>query len=292
MQVNIGKRNVLTFLLASAVIVYFFHPLVQAQPSNNPIFATIDEVKQIIDDSLSPIQSEISNINSRLTDDENKIIAQSSQISQLQIDTATEAARMSMLESRVIALENKVFPPALLFDDFSGPTLNTNLWEFFSTNGGSYSFDNGSIVVPGGSSMFYVRSKSNPFPTSGPFTTEFGIKYTSVDQSGDGVALGFNQQNGYDPSNVPIAFWQGNNFGLQAVSFGLTQSVIGSNPDLGNHVGKISYDGTKYLVFLDGVLKYTSPPMATSTSLWFGNPFCCRTNWTGFKLDYIKVTSP
>lgn len=180
----------------------------------------------------------------------------------------------------------------LFIDDFSNTNLQTRRWEFFSTNGGSYSFDNGSIVIPGGSSMYYIRSKRNPFPKSGPFTVEFGIQYTSVNESGIGVALGFEQQNGYDPNNVPVAYWQGNNYGLQVVRFGLTEAIIGSNPDLNYHIGKIVFDGEKYRVYLDEVLKYTSPISARVKSLWFGNPFCCRSNWSGFKLDYIKVTKP
>lgn len=179
-----------------------------------------------------------------------------------------------------------------LYDDFSAASLNTNLWDFNSTDGGTYSFNNGSLVIPGGSSMFYIRSKDNPFPAFGPFTVEFGIQYSLVDESGIGVALGFEQQNGYDPSNVPVAYWQGNNLGLQVARFGLTGAVIGNNPDLNYHIGKIHYDGDKYTVYLDGVLKYTSPSSLTAKSLWFGNPFCCRTNWSGFNLDYIKVTTP
>lgn len=189
-----------------------------------------------------------------------------------------------------VQFELTINPPFV--DNFSLSTLNTNLWEFISSDSGIYQLDGNNLVVPGGGSMFYIRSRYNPFPTSGPFTAEFGMQYTTVDESGNGVAVGFQQQNGYDPSNVPIAFWQGNNFGLQVVSFGLTQSIIGSNPDIGYHVGKIQYDGTKYMVYLDGVLKYTSTSMSTAKSLWFGNPFCCRTNWSGFNLDYIKVTTP
>lgn len=177
-------------------------------------------------------------------------------------------------------------------DDFKASTLNTNYWEFFSTNGGIYNFNNGSLVVPGGPTMFYIRSKYNPFPDSGSFTAEFGIQYTTVDESGIGVAVGFEQQNGYDPDNVPVAYWQGSNFGLQVVRFGFTQEVIGSNPDLNYHIGKITYDGDKYKVYLDDILKYTSPSSSKAKSLWLGNPFCCRTNWTAFKLDYIKVTQP
>lgn len=188
--------------------------------------------------------------------------------------------------------EGKCKPQIKLADHFTETVLDSNKWEFNSTNGGTYSFNNGSLVIPGGSSMFYIRSKDNPFPTSGPFTVEFGIQYSLVDESGIGVALGFEQQNGYDPTNVPVAYWQGNNFGLQVVRFGLTEAVIGNNPDLNYHIGKIHYDGDKYTVYLDGVLKYTSPSSLTAKSLWFGNPFCCRTNWSGFNLDYIKVTTP
>ncbi|MBI2029256.1 hypothetical protein HYT02_02485 [Candidatus Gottesmanbacteria bacterium] len=183
-------------------------------------------------------------------------------------------------------------PRTIFSDQFNRNRLNTKKWEFFNTNGGNYSFDNGSIVIPGGSSMFYIRSKKNPFPSTGSFTAEFGIQYTSVDESGIGVALGFQQQDGYNPSNVPIAYWQGSNFGLQVVRFGLTESIIGNNPDLDYHIGKIVFDGEKYQLFLDEVLKYTSPSSAVAESIWFGNPFCCRSNWTGFKLDYIKVTQP
>jgi len=181
--------------------------------------------------------------------------------------------------------------PTVFIDNFDGP-LNLSFWEFFSTNGGNYSFSSGSLIVPGGTSMFYIRSKSNPFPTSGPFEVEFGIRYTTVGGSGTGVAMGFQQQNGYDPSNNPVAYWQDSVTGMNVLRFGLTQTVIGGNPDLGYHVVKIIYDGDKYQLLLDGVPKYTSPNSATAKSVWFGNPFCCRTNWTGFNLDYIKITSP
>jgi len=178
----------------------------------------------------------------------------------------------------------------LLDDEFNNSVLDTNTWEFFSTNGGTYSFDNDSIVVPGGSSMFYIRTKNNPFPVTGQFTAEFGIQYTGVDESGVGVALGFEQQNGYDQSNIPVSYWQDHN-GLVVSRFGLTVANM-SGVNTNYHIGKIVYDGDKYQVFLDSVLKYTSPSSLTAKSLWFGNPFCCRTNWTGFKLDYIKVTQP
>lgn len=181
-------------------------------------------------------------------------------------------------------------PKTIFQEDFDGRKLSKTTWEFFSTNNGSYTLQNGSIVVPGGSTMSYIRSKQNPFPKKGPFTVEFGIQYTSVDESGVGVALGFEKQNGYDQSNIPVSYWQDHN-GLVVSRFGLTVANL-AGIDTSYHVGKIVYDGEKYTVYLDDVLKYTSPLSLTAKSLWFGNPFCCRTNWTGFKLDYIKVSKP
>jgi len=188
--------------------------------------------------------------------------------------------------------KGKCKPSTGLSDDFNGPNLDMNIWEVFP-NGGTFSFENGFLVIPGGNAIPLFRAKINPFPASGPFTVEFGIQYTVVNQSGSGVAVSLlQQQNTCDWSNSPVAFWQGNNFGLQVVSFGLTQAVIGSNPDLNSHIGKIVYDGEKYRVFRDGSLVYTSPLTARATGLWFGH-FSCQVNapWTGFKLDYIRVTA-
>lgn len=210
---------------------------------------------------------------------------------------ATQSAQITDLQQRVSTLEKLLTPtpsptPTLLSEDFNGPNLDSNIWEFFSTNGGNYSFDNDSIVVPGGSSMFYIRTKDNPFPTSGPFTAEFGIQFTSPAPSGIGLALGFQQQTGYDPSNIPVSFWEDSASGLNVSRFGLNVGSLGSGIDTNYHIGKIVYDGDKYLVYNDGVLKYTSPSSATAKTIWFGNPYCCSTTWTGLKLDYVKVTSP
>jgi len=217
-----------------------------------------------------------------------------------ELQVATMTAQITDLQQRVEALENSPTPtltptptlnPTLLSDDFSGPNLDTNIWEYFNSNGGNYSFDNGSIVVPGGSSMFYIRTKNNPFPALGSFTVEFGIQFTSPLPSGIGLALGFQQQNGYDPNNIPVSFWEDSASGLNVSRFGLNVADLGGI-DTNYHVGKIIYDGDKYLVYNDGLLKYTSPSSATAKTIWFGNPYCCSNTWTGLKLDYIKVTQP
>lgn len=210
----------------------------------------------------------------------------------IETNDASQSAKILELEERIADLENPPVPQPLLEDNFDGPSLDTNIWEFFSTNGGNYSFDNGSIIVSGGSSMFYIRTKNNPFPPSGPFTVEFGIQFTSPASSGVGVALGIEQQNGYDQSNIPVSFWEDSASGLVVSRFGLKVADLAGGVDTNYHVGKIVYDGDKYLVYNDGVLKYTSPSSATAKTIWFGNPYCCSSTWTGFKLDYIKVTQP
>jgi len=244
----------------------------------------------MISDALAPIQNAVNSLSGRVDNVENILSPIPTEIVSLQLSSATMSAAIVDLQQRVAALEN---PPVGLSDDFNGPNLDINIWEVF-LNGGTFSFENGFIVIPGSNAIPFFRAKTNPFPANGPFTVEFGIQYTAVNQSGSGVAVSLlQQQNTCDWSNSPVAFWQGNNFGLQVVSFGLTQAVIGSNPDLNSHLGKIIYDGEKYQVFRDGSLVYTSPPTARATGLWFGHFFCqVNAPWTGFKLDYIRVTQP
>lgn len=266
---------------------------VRAAPSENPVFATVQEVQQMIADALAPIQSTINDLSNRLSAAENTLSPIPTEIVSLQLSSATMSAAIADLQARVAALENPPHPPVGLSDDFNGSSLNTDLWEVFP-NGGSFSFESGFLVIPGGNAIPFFRARNNPFPASGPFTVEFGIQYTQVNQSGSGVAVSLTQQpNSCDWSHSPVAFWQGNNFGLQVVRFGLTEAVIGSNPDLNPHVGKIVYDGDKYQVFRDGNLVYTSLSTGRVSGLWFGSFFCqVNAPWTGFKLDYIKVTQP
>lgn len=208
---------------------------------------------------------------------------------------ATMSAAIAHLQQRVATLEN-LSSPSGLQDDFSGPNLNTNLWEVFE-NGGSYQFDNGFLVIPGGSAVPFFRTKTNPFPISGPFSVEFGIQFTTVNGGGDGLGISFTQQANVADANMwpnnPLAIWQ-DPVGFRIVSYGSNAFTIAAS-DSNYHVVKITYDGQKYIVSLDNNLIYTSPNTATVGGLWFGHPFyCCPDGgqWTGFKLDYIKVTQP
>lgn len=207
---------------------------------------------------------------------------------------ATQSAKIAELEQRIVNLENQPSPSptptVLLNDDFNGPNLNQDIWDVFP-NGGTYSFENGYIVIPGGSAIPFFRTKGNHFPDTQPFQVEFGMQYTSASPSGSGVALTFTQQgNSPNPPNYPIQFWQDSASGLSVVKFGLTVATLGGI-NTNYHIVKIVYDGQKYLVYLDGNPVYTSPNSNIAGGLWFGHPsVSVDTPWTGFKLDYIKAT--
>ena len=181
--------------------------------------------------------------------------------------------------------------PNLLEDNFNGASLNSETWETF-VNGGNVNVADGFVTLSAGSAMPYIRAINNPIPTSGPFDIDFGIQYLARAEGGNGVAISFLQQPNITPGweNTPLALWQ-DNVGFGLVGFGSYLLTI-SPSDLNYHNVKISYDGTKYMVRVDGNLVYTSPNTARAGALWFGHPnYCCTSGWTSFKLDYIKVTS-
>ena len=66
------KRLLITLLLPLLLLI-IVPSLVKAAPSNNPIFATIEKVEQMIGDAIAPIQESISNLTSRLDGAEDDI---------------------------------------------------------------------------------------------------------------------------------------------------------------------------------------------------------------------------
>ena len=66
------KRLLITLLLPLLLLI-IVPSLVKAAPSNNPIFATIEKVEQMIGDAIAPIQESISNLASRLDGTEDDI---------------------------------------------------------------------------------------------------------------------------------------------------------------------------------------------------------------------------
>ena len=143
--------------------------------------------------------------------------------------------------------------------------------------------------------MPFFRLKNNPFPNDGLFSVEFGIQYLTIFPAGDGLALSFILQPNITPGwdNNPISLWQDNGRDcFRFVRYGNNAVTLDSN-DLNYHVVKISYDGAKYYGYIDGILRYTSPSTPRVGELRFGHPFYSNLpGWTGFRLDYIKVTNP
>lgn len=284
MKIKINLFILGLFLLFSLLII--LPPPAKAASFNNPIITTIKSIEKIIKEALVPIQKILDNHEKRITNLENQL---------------------ADLQQRVSSLENLPTPTVIptptlaqfqgLNEDFNGSSLNTEIWEIFPNNG-IYSVNGGYISIPGGNSpgMPFIRTKTNPFPQTGSFTIEFGIQYTAVYPAGDGLSLSINPQPnvtaGWD-SNNPISLWQDNGAsGLSFLYFG-NKAVTIVNNDLNSHVIKIIYDGDKYIAYSDGILKYTSPSANRAGGLWFGHPYYSDLpGWTGFKLDYIRITQP
>lgn len=247
-----------------------------------PPFPTFEGVQSLITDAITDLNESINDLFDR---------------------TETLEERFSDLEERVEILENPPTPtptpePAMFSDEFDGSSIDTDLWEVFP-NSGRYWFDNGYLVIDGGSlpGMPFFRARNNPFPENGSFEIEFGIQYLQVYPAGTGVSLSFelqeNASNSQTWPNNPISYWQDNGGGgLRFLRHGNLAVNLG-HMDTSYHVVKISYDGEKYLGYLDGVLRYTTPLTNRVGGLWFGHTYYSDLpGWTGFKIDYIRVTVP
>lgn len=278
------KLAIILFIFALSLFL-IKTTIVKAAPSDNPIFATIEGVQQMISDAIAPILQTLSNHDEKIADLENQV---------------------ADLQQRVWSLEHPPTPTLTptpttlpfsgLNEDFNGSTLNTDIWEVFP-NSGTYYVSEGYLQITGGNKpgMPFIRARDNPFPASGPFTIEFGIQYTTLYPAGDGLALSEGQQpnSSANLNEVLLSIWNSNGGdGLNFSQYGIAKVVLGLN-DISYHVIKFVYDGEKYFAYLDGVLKYTSPLTARASGLWFGHPYYSDLpGWTGFKIDYIKVTQP
>lgn len=252
---------------------------IQANPSNHPVFVTLDKAQEMIDGVISSFTESLFNLTNR---------------------TELLEQQVADLETRVGALEDLLTPTPtptsavdiLLLDNFDGMSLDNNIWDVF-INEGNISFADGYVALSAGSAMPFIRLRNNPFPASGPFTVEFGIQYLTQAEGGSGVGISFSQQENTADSfmwpNNPLALWQ-DNVGFGLVGSGSYLLTISPN-DFNYNVVKISYDGSKYVIQVDENIIYTSPNTARVGGLWFGHPnYCCTSGWTSFKLNYIKIT--
>src|SRR3989344_1634825 len=140
----------------------------------------------------------------------------------------------------------------------------------------------------------FIVSKNSVLP-SGDFEAEIRFQYTHVTPFGTGIALSQNAPN--IPTNdfgglLALSIWQDNNIGLQmrlqyqsSVVYSIT---INTNP----HIFKVTRTGSKYKLYLDGNLVYTSPDNPVQVRyIWFGNPTLQSgiPDWTKFNVDYVRV---
>ncbi|MBI4036507.1 hypothetical protein HY386_01340 [Candidatus Daviesbacteria bacterium] len=137
----------------------------------------------------------------------------------------------------------------------------------------------------------FVISKNQIFP-EGDFTTEIKFQYTQVTGYGTGIALTDKDpiQNPQAPELIRIDVWQDlflSNMRLEYYG----QIVFTTSINLDTHIFRVERKGTRYFVYLDGDLVFTSGETTNKVQyIWMGNYVQVPAgNWTRFNVDYIRV---
>ncbi len=104
------KPLVLTTSLVILLLLLVAHKPVKAAATNNPIFATIDAVQQMIVTALSPIQTSVQNLTSRVSTLEATVTPMPGQIATLQNKLASDEANISSLQQTVNTLQTLLTP--------------------------------------------------------------------------------------------------------------------------------------------------------------------------------------
>ena len=201
-------------------------------------------------------------------------------------------------------------------DDFSGFSINREVWQIYN-NSGSISVNDGKLSLVRSStksnSFPYIYAKTNIFPESGPFSIRIKYRYLSTGNFGDGITIstGSVPANGVNPgSNIPsyITFssWQTAPLGLyhQKVLCNPDGSkcnqieflnAFSNVPDFDDHEFRIDYlENGQYIIYLEGseIPKYTSAlNQKRPNNIWIGNSIATSTVdfWSSFEIDYIHV---
>jgi len=133
--VKIEKLKYLLVIISALTVFSVSVPKVKANPSQNPIFTTIEDVNQLISDAISPLQESISSLFGT-TDD-------------LEEEQASMLSRIEDLEDRVAVLENAETPicvqsPLGLLSWWTG---DGNADDIVGTNEGG--LNNGATFIEG-----------------------------------------------------------------------------------------------------------------------------------------------
>jgi hypothetical protein len=129
------------------------------------------------------------------------------------------------------------------------------------------------------------------------FSAEIKLQYTHVTFWGTGIALSeLAPTNGGGINNgFTIAVWQDRSLNNMRVGFGGVD-VYAAPINTNNHVLRVERRGSRYYLYLDGQLIFTSPDTAAAPRyIWMGNPASISPyipDWTRFNVDYVRVALP
>ena len=138
-------------------------------------------------------------------------------------------------------------------------------------------------------------SRPSPFPSTGDFILEAGMKFDFITGSGDGLLATFWENTDPEGNNPPAPFGQsviriwGDNGELHADLLGIKYSLPET---LAPHDYRLEYVDGSYSLFVDG--KVTAGPTTSTLRpnvVWLGNPSFNwgPWTWTDFKIDYVRV---
>ncbi len=100
------KNTIISVSLLLIVLFLFTKSPARAAAGNNPIFATIDVVQQMIATAFSPIQSSVQGLSNRVGNLEATVTPIPGQITNLQTTQNNQTSQITGLTNRVSALEN------------------------------------------------------------------------------------------------------------------------------------------------------------------------------------------
>jgi serine/threonine protein kinase len=200
--------------------------------------------------------------------------------------------------------------PVIVFqDNFDRSGLDTSRWqadsaaEFVTVGQGALRMASAGPRYP------YVYSRYNLFPTDGNFQLTYRFRYYKVDVCGVGIMAastlcpaGRSQadeaacQQASEQNGVAAGMWQDSENGLQ-IWFRSGADRVDKKfpgPDTAWHDITIKYEHSRYEMYLDNRLVYTSLPTPyRPQSIWMGHPADLGSDcpWSSLEVDYVKVYS-
>jgi hypothetical protein len=193
-------------------------------------------------------------------------------------------------------------------DNFNGSAVNTSAWEA-DAGFGTILVGNGVLTLSSsGKSYPYLRTRYNPFPSTGNFRATFRFRYLRALTCGVGilatsyiVPLRLSQEETAsrereaEGSGVATGVWEDGTYGMQYwFRSGADREVIqlGINTNWNKTV--IEYLDGQYLLYLNGYLIYTSRQISyRPIHIWIGHPAELSEDclWSSLEIDYITVES-